>query len=96
MSVCNSMHKNEPKGGFMLYESTNTKMIVGTKQTLRYLELDKVKTVLVAKDAEDRVTGQVVELAKAKNVPIHFIATMKELGKRCNVEVKTAIAAILM
>lgn len=79
----------------MLYETTNTDMIVGTKQTLKYLELGKVKEVLVAKDAEDRVTGQVVELAKAKEIPVVFIDTMKELGKQCNVEVKTAIAAIL-
>lgn len=79
----------------MLYDATNTEMIVGTKQTIKYLELGKVKTVLVAKDAEDRVTGQVVELAKAKEIPVVFIDTMIELGEKCNVEVKTAIAAIL-
>lgn len=89
------MHKNEPKGGFMLYDSKNTVTIVGTKQTLKQLELDAVKTVFVAKDADDRVTGPVVELAKAKNVNIEFIETMKELGKKCNIEVKTAVAAII-
>ena len=89
------MHKNEPKGGFMLYDSENTITIVGTKQTLKQLELGAVKTVFVAKDADDRVTGQVLELAKAKNVNIEFIETMKELGKKCNVEVKTAVAAII-
>ena len=89
------MHKNEPKGGFMLYDSKDTISIVGTKQTLKQLQQGGVKTVFVAKDADDRVTGQVIELAKAKNVTVEFIETMKELGKKCNVEVKTAVAAII-
>lgn len=89
------MHKNEPKGGFMLYDSKNTISIVGTKQTLKQLENGCVEVVLVAKDADDRVTGHVVELAKAKNVQIEFVETMKELGQRCNIEVKTAVAAII-
>lgn len=90
------MHKNEPKGGFMLYDSKDTILIVGTKQTLKQLQQGGVKTVFVAKDADDRVTGQVIELAKAKNVTVEFIETMKELGKKCNVEVKTAVAAIIV
>ena len=80
----------------MLYDSNNTISIVGTKQTLKQLEQGSVKTVFVAKDADDRVTGQVIELAKAKNVTVEFIETMKELGKKCNVEVKTAVAAIIV
>ena len=47
------------------------------------------------KGADDKVTGQVVALAKAKNVQVEFIDTMEELGKQCNVEVKTAVAAII-
>lgn len=89
------MHKNEPKGGFMLYPIKDTPKVVGTKQTLKYLGQDNVKVVFVAKDADDRVTSQVVELAKAKNVEIAYVDTMHELGKQCNVEVKTAVAAII-
>jgi large subunit ribosomal protein L7A len=89
------MHKNEPKGGFMLYHLKDTIKVVGTKQTLKCLEKQNVKAVFVAKDADDRVTSQVVELAKAKNVEVQYIDTMNELGKQCNVEVKTAVAAII-
>ena len=89
------MHKNEPKGGFMLYDQENTIQIVGTKQTLKQLGKGVVKTVFVAKDADDRVTSQVLELAKAQNVTVEFVESMKELGKKCNVEVKTAVAAII-
>lgn len=79
----------------MLYDQENTISIVGTKQTLKQLEKGAVKVLFVAKDADDRVTGQVLELAKAQNVKVEFIDTMKELGKKCNVEVKTAVAAII-
>lgn len=89
------MHKNEPKGGFMLYHLKDTNKVVGTKQTLKWLERENVKIVFVAKDADDRVTSQVVELAKAKKVEIVYIDSMHELGKECNVEVKTAVAAII-
>ena len=80
----------------MLCDLKNTNQITGTKQTLKYLSEDKVKVVFVAKDADDKVTGQVVELAKAKNVKIEFVDTMKLLGENCNIEVKTAIAAIIV
>ncbi len=89
------MHKNEPRGGFMLYDIKDTIQIVGTKQTIKHLEKNAVKVVFVAKDADDKVTGQVVELAKAKGVQVEFIETMKELGEKCNIEVKTAVAAII-
>ncbi|MBE6022530.1 MAG: 50S ribosomal protein L7ae-like protein [Cellulosilyticum sp.] len=79
----------------MLYDQKDTITIVGTKQTLKQLGQGAVKTVFVAKDADDRVTGQVLELAKAQNVNIEFVETMKELGKKCNIEVKTAVAAII-
>lgn len=89
------MHKNEPKGGFMLYHLKDTKIIVGAKQTLKCLEKDIVKVLFVAKDADDRVTCQSVKLAKGKDIQIEYVETMCELGKMCNIEVKTAIAAII-
>lgn len=80
----------------MLYDLENTNQVTGTNQTLKCLNKDKVKVLFVAKDANDEVTGHMVELAKAKNVKVEFVNTMKELGNRCNIEVKTAIAAIIV
>lgn len=89
------MHRNEPKGGFMLYDNETAITVVGTKQTLKQLETGDVKVVFIAKDAEDRVTGPVLELAEAQNIQVQFVDTMKELGDICNVQVKTAVAAII-
>lgn len=89
------MHKNEPKGGFMLYHLKDTNKVVGTKQCLKAVQNDKAKVVFIAKDAEERVTNPVLQLAKEKQVQIEYVETMKELGALCNIEVKTAVAAII-
>ncbi len=69
--------------------------VVGAKQTLKYLEKDKVDVVYIASDAEVRVTNPILELAKAKNIEIVFVDTMKQLGDACSIEIKTAVAAVL-
>lgn len=69
--------------------------VVGTKQTLRLLENGEAKTLYVAKDAQKQVTLRAIELAESKNIPIVYIETMEELAKVCEVEVKTATAALI-
>ncbi|NLK97769.1 MAG: 50S ribosomal protein L7ae-like protein [Epulopiscium sp.] len=56
---------------------------------------DQAEVVYVAKDADERVVRRVLELAKERNVPIVMVETMAELGKACNVEVKTATAVLI-
>lgn len=69
--------------------------VVGAKQTLKYLEKDKVLVLYLAKDAEKRVTDPILELAKQKNIEVVFVDTMKQLGDACSIEVKAAVAVIL-
>ncbi len=80
----------------MLYDFKNTNQVVGMKQTIKFLDANRVSVVFIARDADDKVTGHIVELAKAKNVKVEFIDTMNELGEKCNIEVKTAVAAIIV
>ncbi|MFE8703823.1 50S ribosomal protein L7ae-like protein [Cytobacillus sp. FJAT-54145] len=68
--------------------------IVGTKQTVKALKSGTVKEVLVAKDAEPRVTAKVVSTAKEMNVPIIYVDSMKKLGKACGIEVGASTVAI--
>ena len=76
-----------------MHDLTNGSKVVGVKQTLRALENGTAKKLYVAKDAQKQVTLRVIEIAQSKNLPIVYIDTMEELGKACNVEVKTATAA---
>lgn len=71
------------------------KLKVGTKQSTRALKEGKVATLFVAKDSEQHVVRNVVELAKEKNVQIVYVDSMKKLGKACGIDVGAATAVIL-
>lgn len=69
--------------------------VVGSKQTLRALENDQVSLVYVARDASEQLRNKIIDKAKKCQVDIIYVDTMKDLGKACDVEVKTATAAII-
>ncbi|WP_282174120.1 50S ribosomal protein L7ae-like protein [Cytobacillus firmus] len=69
-------------------------IIVGTKQTVKALKLGTINEVVVASDADPRVTAKVVSTAKEMNVPIVYVDSMKKLGKACGIEVGAAAVAI--
>lgn len=69
--------------------------VVGTKQTLKELEQDKVKKVFIARDADGSLKDRITSIAQAKETEIIYVSTMEELGQACNIEVGAATAAIL-
>lgn len=79
-----------------MHELKKGPRVVGTKQTLRVLENGTAKVLYVAQNAQKQVTLRAIELAESKNIPIVYIETMEELAKACDVEVKTATAALIM
>ncbi|MBT2689914.1 50S ribosomal protein L7ae-like protein [Bacillus sp. ISL-47] len=70
--------------------------IVGTKQTVKALKTGTIKEVLVARDADARVTAKVVSTASDMNVPILYVDSMQNLGKACGIEVGAAAVAITL
>ncbi|ASS89805.1 MAG: 50S ribosomal protein L7ae-like protein [Bacillaceae bacterium] len=71
------------------------KIIIGTKQTVKALKNDTVKEVIIAVDADPKVTNKVVQLAEEKEVPLIKVDSMKKLGKACGIEVGAAAVAII-
>lgn len=72
-----------------------TNKIVGVKQCLKFLKtLDEVTEYkfYVAKDADSNVVKPLIELASNKGMEINYIATMKELGLLCSIDVGAAVA----
>ncbi|PAE22985.1 MULTISPECIES: 50S ribosomal protein L7ae-like protein [Bacillaceae] len=69
-------------------------IIVGTKQTVKALKLGTIDEVVVASDADPRVTAKVVSTATEMDVPIVYVDSMKKLGKACGIEVGAATVAI--
>lgn len=71
------------------------KFVIGTKQTVKALREGNVQELLVATDAEARLTAKVVEEAELKQIPIQYVESMKKLGKACGIDVGAAAVAII-
>ncbi|MFS1516757.1 50S ribosomal protein L7ae-like protein [Bacillus sp. SCS-151] len=81
----------------MSYEKVSqaTKIIIGTKQTVKALKSEAVKEVIVAADADERIISKIMYVAKANDVPINKVDSMKQLGRACGIEVGAATVAII-
>ena len=69
--------------------------VVGSKQVLRGLKAGTVIRVYVANDADTFLYQQIVRAAETAGVPAVRVASMKELGEACGIQIKTAAAAIV-
>lgn len=69
--------------------------VVGTKQVLRALKAGTAARAYVANDADTFLFQRIVTAAEAAGVPAVRVASMKELGVACGVEVPTAAAAVV-
>jgi large subunit ribosomal protein L7A len=63
---------------------------------MKALQKHEVSLLFVAEDAQSKHVKPLIAMAEAQQIPIEFVSTMKELGKACEVEVKTATAALLV
>lgn len=79
----------------MLHRLKESKKVVGTKQTIKVLEKGTAKVVYIAQDADERIIRQIIDLAEGQNLPVVTVDTMVQLGKECNIEVRTATAATI-
>ena len=70
--------------------------VVGTKQTMKALQQALVVELYVAEDAHEEQTQPLISLAEEGRIPVVFIPSMQELGKACDVEVRTATAALIV
>ncbi|KGR91962.1 ribosomal protein L7Ae-like protein [Ureibacillus massiliensis 4400831 = CIP 108448 = CCUG 49529] len=82
----------------MSYEKVKqaSKTIIGTKQAIKAINASQVKEIVVALDAETRVTDPVILLAKEVGIPVNLVESKKELGKACGIQVGAAVVAIAM
>lgn len=68
---------------------------IGTNHAMRTVELGKAAEVLVAKDADQRLTMKMVSLCANKGVAVTYVDSMKMLGKACGIEVGAAMVALV-
>lgn len=68
---------------------------IGTKQTVKAVEMGQAAEVYVAEDGDQRLTSKIVMLCNKQGVKITYVDTMQNLGKACGIEVGAAMAAVL-
>jgi len=82
----------------MSYEEVKqaNQLFVGTKQATRAVQLGKADKVIIAKDADPRLTMKVTSLCTKAGVEVDYVESMKLLGKACGIEVGAAVVAIVI
>ncbi|WP_281279895.1 ribosomal L7Ae/L30e/S12e/Gadd45 family protein [Cohnella pontilimi] len=68
---------------------------IGTKQTMKAVELGEAVEVFVAQDADPRLVSRIVQLCGQRGVKLTHVDTMKNLGRACGIEVGAAMAAVV-
>lgn len=79
----------------MLENLKKSKKTIGMKQSLKAVETGAARMVFVARDADEKVTGNLVRICEQASVEVHYIDTMKQLGKACGIDVGAAAVALL-
>ena len=87
------------KRGFMgpgsLRNLSDHQLLVGTKQLKKALNRNAVSHVLLARDADPRLTEELERLCLEKDISCHWIGKMSDLGSACGIEVGAAAAALV-
>jgi len=67
-------------------------LIVGVRQTRKFLHRGEAAEVLMALDADAAITGPLREFCERENVPVVDFPTMAELGKYCGIDIGASMA----
>lgn len=81
----------------MSYEKvtqSQSRLIIGTKQTIKAIRNGEVSEVFIAEDADQQITNKVVEEAKKMQIPYVMVDSKKQLGKACKIDVDASAVAI--
>lgn len=69
-------------------------IVIGTKQTARAIKSENVSEILIAMDADPRLTSKIVLQAEEADIPITYVDSMKRLGSTCGIKVGAAVVAL--
>ncbi|MFA1821649.1 50S ribosomal protein L7ae-like protein [Virgibacillus oceani] len=81
----------------MSYEKVaqvKSRIIIGTKQTLKAMKNGEISEVVIADDADKYITQKVANLADELDIPYQHVDSMKKLGIACGIEVGASTVAI--
>lgn len=79
----------------MISKLKSNNKVVGAKQVKRALKASNVELVYIAKDAESKVTDEIIQFCNEKHIPMFEVKTMKILGDACGININAAVAALI-
>lgn len=79
----------------MIAKLKSDNKVVGAKQVKRALMTSEVELVYIAKDAESKVTDEIIGFCNEKHIQIIQIDNMKILGDACGININAAVAALI-
>jgi len=77
-------------------ELKNERKVVGLNQTLRAIEEQRAKKIYLAEDTDPKIVSRIETLCKDYGVEMIKVESMKVLGKACGIDVKAAMACIIV
>lgn len=79
----------------MIAKLKSDNKVVGAKQVKRALITSDVELVYIAKDAEGKVTDEIIGFCNEKQIQIVLIENMRILGDACGININAAVAALI-
>ena len=73
----------------------DARKVIGLKQVTKAVKRQSTALVMMAEDADERITEPVRELCEAGGIEIQPAESMKALGEACGIEVGAAVVAVL-
>ena len=71
------------------------KVVVGAKQLRKAMEKGTVQCVCLAKNADPAITEPLAQQCALRGLSCTWVASMRELGDACGIEVGAAAAAVV-
>ncbi len=68
---------------------------VGLKETIRAINMGKVSSVILAKDADEFVSRKIKSIVLEKKIKLYTVEKKQDLGNICKIDVAAAVAAII-
>jgi len=81
----------------MAYEritQLHSKLIIGTKQTIKAMNNGEVSELFVATDAAEHITNKVIDVARKNDIVYTMVDSKAKLGKACEIDVDASVVAI--
>lgn len=72
-------------------ETDQVKRVTGLRQVTRAMEQGALLSAVIAEDADALLKEELIHKLQQAHIPYEFVASMKELGQQCGINVGAAV-----